>query len=293
MTSDAQIDANRRNARASTGPKSPEGKAAASQNALRHGLTSSQLILFEERQEDFDRFAAELRTAHAPADAVEDGLVERIVMAQWRLRRVWRAETAALNAEALRIARHRARAAAKTAIAEELKAHPPDGAAMTPEEINRLAARTAQDLSDDALEEAMTPDDDDETAPERGRPDTLVWPERMTHLSRYESQLERTLQRATRDLARRQGERRLLALTTAQAAADQAALERRTAEIRARMARERAAATPGAAPPPPPPPDMSAVTLAELEAQIEIAKRSQFPAPQRGNGAMNAPLNTR
>ncbi len=39
MASERQIAANRRNARTSTGPRSPSGKKRASQNALRHGLT--------------------------------------------------------------------------------------------------------------------------------------------------------------------------------------------------------------------------------------------------------------
>lgn len=39
MATQAQIEANRRNARKSTGPRSAEGKAASSRNAVTHGLT--------------------------------------------------------------------------------------------------------------------------------------------------------------------------------------------------------------------------------------------------------------
>jgi hypothetical protein len=39
MASERQIEANRRNARNSTGPRSRSGKKRASANAFRHGLT--------------------------------------------------------------------------------------------------------------------------------------------------------------------------------------------------------------------------------------------------------------
>ena len=45
MTSEKQAEANRRNALNSTGPKTPEGKAAVSHNALRHGLLSRDILL--------------------------------------------------------------------------------------------------------------------------------------------------------------------------------------------------------------------------------------------------------
>ncbi|MDE2165691.1 MAG: hypothetical protein KGJ66_05055 [Alphaproteobacteria bacterium] len=97
MASKAQIAANRRNAAKSTGPKTAAGKVVVARNALRHGLTARQLIIFGEGFADFARFHAELRTALEPADAVEETLAERVVLCAWRLRRMGRIEAAVLK----------------------------------------------------------------------------------------------------------------------------------------------------------------------------------------------------
>lgn len=286
MASEAQIEANRRNAAKSTGPRTEQGKAASSRNAIRHGLAAAQLILFDERPEDFERFHDDLRTAYAPADAAEDELVERIAMASWRLRRVWRAEAAAMNEAALAIARRRARDAAKAAIAAALKENPPGGHELAPDELARVAASAAHALSNDELEAAMTPPEGEDGADvaEPGPADTLVWPDKLAAISRYEAALERALSRTTRELERSQALRRQMAIGAAKAAAEEVALKRRIAEAKVRMARERAANDPAAA--------LTPFTLAALEAELEVAKRSQFPAPRRGNGAANIPMTT-
>ena len=60
MPSLRKIEANRRNAQASTGPRSPEGKAAVAGNAITHGLRAKKHLLYFERYADFDRICADL-----------------------------------------------------------------------------------------------------------------------------------------------------------------------------------------------------------------------------------------
>jgi hypothetical protein len=100
MATRSQIAANRRNARKSTGPQTEAGRAVASRNSLKHGLTAEQVVLiFGETEDDFARFHDEMRASFAPMDAVEERLVEHAVLCAWRLRRAYRAEAACLNAK--------------------------------------------------------------------------------------------------------------------------------------------------------------------------------------------------
>ena len=61
MGTEAQLKANQANAQHSTGPKSPEGKAAVSQNNFRHGLSGYFQVLPWEKQEEFDELLEDLR----------------------------------------------------------------------------------------------------------------------------------------------------------------------------------------------------------------------------------------
>jgi hypothetical protein len=99
MPSPTQLAANRRNAAKSTGPKTAEGKAAASRNALRHGLTARQIVCYGERESVYAAFHATMRENLAPADEVEEQLVERIILCSWRLRRIARAERGLIDRE--------------------------------------------------------------------------------------------------------------------------------------------------------------------------------------------------
>lgn len=77
MTSPAQIAANRRNARQSTGPRTANGKAKSRLNALRHGLTAENCVLPGESCEAFDHLQARLVAEFTPATALDEILVWR------------------------------------------------------------------------------------------------------------------------------------------------------------------------------------------------------------------------
>lgn len=67
------------------GPKTAEGKARSSRNALKHGLRAKNFtILYDEDGDQFDAFAAEISKAFGPRDAVEAHFVDSIAIAMWR-----------------------------------------------------------------------------------------------------------------------------------------------------------------------------------------------------------------
>ncbi len=83
MSTESQIEANRENAKLSTGPKSEAGKAAAALNNTRHGLAGAFRVLPTERQSDFDKLVAILRDEHQPATFTEATLVEAMAQHHW------------------------------------------------------------------------------------------------------------------------------------------------------------------------------------------------------------------
>src|SRR5579864_5355464 len=92
MSSEKQIAANRLNAQKSTGPKTPEGRAAVRLNGIKHGLTAETLVLPGESQADFQALLDSYQAEHAPATPTEEALVLQLAMAIWRLRRLYHQE---------------------------------------------------------------------------------------------------------------------------------------------------------------------------------------------------------
>jgi hypothetical protein len=76
------------------GPKTPAGKAAARDNAIRYGLRSNRPVIPEmEDPGEWDRHLNEIIADLAPEGRLESEYAERIALCQWRLRRLARYET--------------------------------------------------------------------------------------------------------------------------------------------------------------------------------------------------------
>src|SRR3954469_11654275 len=100
MTSFKQIEANRRNARRSTGPATQEGKSRSRRNAVRHGLTAETVIGALEDAEDYEAFQAAVISDYDAQSAVERELVLRLASLLWRIRRATTIETGLFEIQA-------------------------------------------------------------------------------------------------------------------------------------------------------------------------------------------------
>jgi hypothetical protein len=99
MSSTLKSETARLNGAKSHGPKTPEGKARSSQNALRHGLTAESPTLPTESQDDFQTLLNAYLDRYHPADAIETELVQTLAITRWRLRRVGLIESCMLENE--------------------------------------------------------------------------------------------------------------------------------------------------------------------------------------------------
>lgn len=86
--SEKQLEANRRNAQRSTGPKTAEGKARSTRNNLRHGLTGQVTVLPTEDREAHDTFCNRLIAGFNPETPIEEQLAHSISEDAWRLNRI-------------------------------------------------------------------------------------------------------------------------------------------------------------------------------------------------------------
>jgi len=103
MVSNLKSETARANGAKSRGPTTAEGKEKSSRNAIKHGLTagSGNILLDSEDPGEFEETLNKLLGIHEPATPAENDIVEEMVAARWRIRRMWTIETGLFNAEIL------------------------------------------------------------------------------------------------------------------------------------------------------------------------------------------------
>ena len=93
-----KTESNRRNSQRSTGPKTVEGKAASSRNALRHGLSTMTLtVLPTEDPRDLEDLRSNIASEWKPQGDAETFLVDQMIAARWKLARLQRMEAEAID----------------------------------------------------------------------------------------------------------------------------------------------------------------------------------------------------
>jgi hypothetical protein len=85
--SEAQLNANRRNAERSTGPQTESGKQRVRLNGLRHGLTGQTVVMPGEDRAVYQQFCAGTIAALQPSGSAELALAQSIADDTWRLNR--------------------------------------------------------------------------------------------------------------------------------------------------------------------------------------------------------------
>jgi hypothetical protein len=173
-----------------TGPRTPEGKARSSLNAIKHGLRSSLIVIPGlEDEQDWCNFYEGMVACYAPVGALECALVDRAAGLIWRLRRVPRAERhAALNAGVA-----------------EAEADPYKRLEEATREFREAFRRPDLDEGDEQLETGVTqpspPADSTDARPKpRVPPRILPEPAPLLTYSRYESRLDNQLRHTLREL---------------------------------------------------------------------------------------------
>jgi hypothetical protein len=99
--SDAQLEANRNNAKKSTGPISIEGKKRSSANSWKHGLTGATALLPSDNRDAYEEYVAGIVDSLHPGSLLEHEICRDVADAHWRLRRVRSVESKMLTLPAV------------------------------------------------------------------------------------------------------------------------------------------------------------------------------------------------
>jgi hypothetical protein len=136
---------NKQNAQYSTGPRTPEGKAKSSLNALRHGLTGQIVVMPTDNLAAYQSHLAAFQAEYSPATPTESHLVQSLADTSWRLNRAASLES---NLLALPAASHEdpLQAAIAIAAALESQAKALANLSMHSQRLSRQFERTVTQL---------------------------------------------------------------------------------------------------------------------------------------------------
>ena len=95
--SQKKIDANRRNAKKSTGPKTKEGKAKSAMNSMKYGIYSDKFLIKGEKKEDFDEYSNSYINWLDPNNPVLFDIVSQIIASGWFAKRYMIVESTIIN----------------------------------------------------------------------------------------------------------------------------------------------------------------------------------------------------
>ena len=99
MSTQRQIEANRRNAANSKGPRSAEGKATSRMNALRSGIHAESSIIKGEDPDALNQLTQSFYSDYQPANQMERAQLDNIIRDTWLLTRFFRIEAEMLDHE--------------------------------------------------------------------------------------------------------------------------------------------------------------------------------------------------
>ena len=97
MSTQSQINANRQNAQKSTGPRTTQGKAAVSKNAVKHGLFAAEAVITVEDPAEYEAYLENFLAELEPVGMVETMMAARFVCLSWRLKRAERMHNQAID----------------------------------------------------------------------------------------------------------------------------------------------------------------------------------------------------
>jgi hypothetical protein len=214
MATDKQKAANRRNAKASTGPRTAEGKARARLNALKFGLSTTDgvvVVLPAESPEEYDAFRDALHADLNPIGALEEQLATEVIECSWRLVRAAKIERGVLvngvadADERFLVGRRRMYQVTENDV---WKAQMAESGFRDPDEVVAInLGQEAYESLEGTIEETRGARRAAEPRLASGFVEDAAGPDALAKLSRYETALFRRRNQALETLATRQASR--------------------------------------------------------------------------------------